>query len=71
MVRVLQGRDARSVRALISDPRALERGFHDVTIVDMEDTAEPAGSEADKDKDKDKNIYSIHSIVITYMYSKI
>ena len=24
-----------------------------------------------KDKDKDKNIYSIHSIVITYMYSKI
>ena len=22
-------------------------------------------------KDKDKNIYSIHSIVITYMYSKI
>ena len=23
------------------------------------------------DKDKDKNIYSIHSIVITYMYSKI
>ena len=34
-VRVLQGRDARSVRALILDPRGLERGFHDVTIVDM------------------------------------
>ena len=36
MVRVLQGRDARSVRALIPDPR-----------VDMEDTAELAVSEAD------------------------
>ena len=47
VVRVLQGRDARSVRALIPDPRILERGFHDVTIVDMEDTAEPAISQAD------------------------
>ena len=44
VVRVLQGRDARSVRALIPDPRVLEREFHDVT---MEDTAEPAVSEAD------------------------
>ena len=47
VVRVLQGCDARSVCALIPDPRVLERGFHDVTIVDMEDTAEPAVSEAD------------------------
>ena len=47
VVRVLQGGDARSVRALIPDLRALERGFHDVTIVDIEDTAEPAVSEAD------------------------
>ena len=47
VVRVMQGRDARSVRALIPDPRILERGFHDVTIVDMEETAEPAVSEAD------------------------
>ena len=42
VVRVLQGRDARSVRALIR--RVQERGFHDVAIVDM---AEPAVSEAD------------------------
>ena len=47
VVRVLQGRDARSVRALIPDPRVLERGCHDVAIVDMDDTAEPATSEAD------------------------
>ena len=47
VVRVMQGRDAHSVRALIPDPWVLERGFHDVTIVDMEDTAEPAVSEAD------------------------
>ena len=47
VVRVLQGRDARSVRALIPYPRVLERRFHDVAIVDMEDTAEPAVSEAD------------------------
>ena len=47
VVRVMQGRDARSVRVLIPDPRVLERGFHDVTIIDMEETAEPAVSEAD------------------------
>ena len=47
MVRVMQGCDARSVRALIPEPRVLESGFHDVTIIDMEDTAEPAVSEAD------------------------
>ena len=47
VVRVMQGRDARSVCALIPDPWVLEGGFHDVTIVDMEDTAEPAGSETD------------------------
>ena len=38
VVRVLQGSDARSVRALIPDPRVMERGFHYVTIVDMEDS---------------------------------
>ena len=41
VVRVLQGRDERSVRALIPDPRVMERGFHDVTIVDMGDSPEP------------------------------
>ena len=45
VVRVLQERDARSVHTLIPDPRVLERGFHDVTIVDMEDLAEPSVSQ--------------------------
>ena len=40
VIRVLQGRDERSVRALIPDPRVMERGFHDVTIVDMGDLPE-------------------------------
>ena len=47
VVRVLQGRDVLSVHALIPDPRVLDREFHDVTIVDMEDTAEPVVLEAD------------------------
>ena len=42
VIRVLQGRDERSVRALIPDPRVMERGFHDVTIVDMGDSPEPS-----------------------------
>ena len=42
VVRVLQGRDARSVRAMIPDPLVMERGFHDVTIVDMGDSPEPS-----------------------------
>ena len=44
VVRVLQGRDVRSVRALVPDPRGLERGFHDVTIVDMGDLPETSVS---------------------------
>ena len=47
VVRVLQGRDERSVHALIQDPRVLDSGFHDVTIVDMEDSPEPTVSEDD------------------------
>ena len=35
--RVLQGRDARSVRVLVPDCRGLDQNFHDVTIVDMGD----------------------------------
>ena len=42
VVWVLQGRDEWSVRALIPDPRVMERGFHDVTIVDMGDLPEPS-----------------------------
>ena len=41
VTRVLQGRDVRSVRALVPDPQVLEQGFHDVTIVDMGDLPEP------------------------------
>ena len=33
--RILQGRDARSVRVLVPDCRGLDKNFHDVTIVDM------------------------------------
>ena len=33
--RVLQGRDARSVRVLVPDCRGVDQNFHDVTIVDM------------------------------------
>ena len=44
VVRILQGRDVRSVHALVLDPRVLERGFHDVTIVDMGDLPEPSVS---------------------------
>ena len=33
--RVLQGRDACSVRVLVPDCRRLDQNFHDVTIVDM------------------------------------
>ena len=44
VVRILQGRDVRSVRALVPDPRGLEQGFHDVTIVDMGDLPEPSVS---------------------------
>ena len=42
VILVLQGRDKRSVRALIPDPRVEESGFHDVTIVDMGDLPEPS-----------------------------
>ena len=37
---VLQGRNARSVRVLVSDYRGVDQNFHDVTIVDMGDMPE-------------------------------
>ena len=42
--RILQGRDVRSVRVLVPDPRGLDQHFHDVTIVDMGDVPESAVS---------------------------
>ena len=33
--RILQGRDARSVRVLVPDCCGLEENFHDITVVDM------------------------------------
>ena len=42
VIRVLQGRDERSVCALIPDLLVMERGFHDVAIVDMGDSLEPS-----------------------------
>ena len=47
VVKVLLGRDSRSVRALVPDPRVNDRGFHEVTLVDMGDTAGPDVSVAD------------------------
>ena len=38
--RILQGRDVRSVGALVPDSRGLKQNFHDVTIVDMGDLPE-------------------------------
>ena len=38
--RVLQGRDIRSVRVLVPDPRGVDQNFHDVTIVNMGDVPE-------------------------------
>ena len=40
MCHILQGCDVRSVHALVPDSRGLERNFHDVTIVDMENLPE-------------------------------
>ena len=42
--RVLQGRDAHSVRVLVPDCRGVDQNFHDVTIVDMGDMPESAVS---------------------------
>ena len=42
--RILQGRDARSVRVLVPDPRGLDQNFNDVTIVDMGDVPESSVS---------------------------
>ena len=38
--RILQRRDSRSVGFLVPDARGLDRNFHDVTIVDMDDERE-------------------------------
>ena len=42
--RILQVRDVRSVRVLVPDSRGLERDFHDVTIVDIDDLPESSVS---------------------------
>ena len=39
--RILMGRDSRSVRFLVPDTRVVDCGYHDVTVVDMEDEREP------------------------------
>ena len=47
VIRILQGRDSRRVRFLVPDARGLDRNFHDVTIVDMNDEREPMVTLAD------------------------
>ena len=39
--RILAGRDSRSIRFLVPNGRVVDRGYHDVTVVDMEDEREP------------------------------
>ena len=39
--RILAGRDSRSVRYVVPDGRVVDRGYHDVIVVDMEDEREP------------------------------
>ena len=39
--RILMGRDSRSMRFLVPDSRGVDRSYHDVTVVDMEDEREP------------------------------
>ena len=41
---ILQGRDIRSVRVLVPDPRGLDQNVRDVTIVDMGDVPESSVS---------------------------
>ena len=47
VVKALLRRDSRSVRALVLDARVHDRGFHEVTLVDMGDIAGPDVSMAD------------------------
>ena len=41
MSRIMAGRDSRSVRFVVPDGRIVDRGYHDVTVVDMEEEREP------------------------------
>ena len=38
--RIIAGRDSRSVRFLVPDGRVVDRGYHDVTVVDMGEECE-------------------------------
>ena len=49
MIRVLTGRDSRSVRTLVPDDNVVDRGFHDVTVVDMDHVDGPNVHVADID----------------------
>ena len=39
--RIMAGRDSQSVRFVVPDGRVVDRGYHDVTVVDMEEEREP------------------------------
>ena len=36
----MAGRDSRSIRFVVPDGRVVDRGYHDVTVVDMEEVTE-------------------------------
>ena len=46
-VKIMTGCDSRSVRVLVLDVKVLDRGFHDVTLLDMDDVEGPDASVAD------------------------
>ena len=41
VIKVMTGRDSRSVRVLVPDGNVLDQGFHGVTLVDMGDVEGP------------------------------
>ena len=47
VVKVMTGRDSRSVRVLVLDEKMKDRGFHDVTLLDMGDVEGPDVSVGD------------------------
>ena len=41
VTRIVAGRDSRSVRFVVPDGRVVDSGYHDITVVDMEEERKP------------------------------
>ena len=50
----------RSVRTLVQDSRVIDWGFHDITIVDMEDVSAPAVSDTDLAYPASATVANVH-----------